>query len=334
MPSKTNIEWTDYSSNPIYAVDVETGKRGWWCTKVSPGCAHCYSARRNLWVGNHHDYLPANAPKVRFEVDERELSRIIQLCGTVEPDRNKVFMCDMTDLFHEGITDEQISRVFDTMAACEGHLTFQVLTKRPERALEWFGKVGRRVLPDGTVLPRHLVGAWPWPLSNVWFGVSVENQFWAERRIPLLTQIPAAIRFLSCEPLLGPLDLHRWLDPKPDAVMVSGAPSEGLPDDVAAAIAEVARAAIRHLRGIHWVIAGGESAGPERRRLVDGPVYDGYRPRFDARVWVDDIRTDCADAGVPFFWKQWGGPRPTSGGRLLHGREYNQMPRSLGNVAL
>jgi protein gp37 len=164
----------------------------------------------------------------------------------------RIFVNSMSDLFHEAIPEDYIRRVFDTMVEGHRHI-FQILTKRSERLV-------------------RLAGRLSWP-GNVWQGVSVESarHTW---RIDHLRAVPAAIRFLSVEPLLGPI-------------------SE-LPLD-----------------GIHWVIVGGESGG-------------GRRP-MDA-AWVREIRDQCLDAGVPFFFKQWGGRTPKAGGRLLDGKIWDEIP--------
>lgn len=164
-----------------------------------------------------------------------------------------VFVNSMSDLFHDQVPDDFIARVFNVMASASLH-TFQVLTKRADRL--------------HSIAPRL-----PWP-SNVWMGVSVESDSFTWR-IERLRDTPAAIRFLSLEPLLGPLsDLD--------------------------------------LRGVGWVIVGGES----------GP---GARPMEGA--WVRDLRRQCRVAGVPFFFKQWGGVHKGKTGRVLDGRTYDEMPR-------
>ena len=188
--NKTSIEWTDFSSNPLYVVDRETGKRGWFCEKVSPGCANCYASALNIRRGTGHAYLPANRDKVEWRLNERELEAILR---RRKPAR--IFMCDMTDLFHEDVPFGFIDQIWEAMRQAHQH-TFQVLTKRPERM--------RLYLRD-----------WA-PLPNVWLAVSVENQRMADERIPVLLDTPAAVRFLSCEPLLGPLDLTPWLTPLPE----------------------------------------------------------------------------------------------------------------------
>jgi protein gp37 len=163
-----------------------------------------------------------------------------------------VFVNSMSDLFHEAIPTDYIQQVFDVMKSAPQH-TFQVLTKRHERLSE-------------------LAGELPWP-DNVWMGVSIENRRFVHRA-DHLRRVPAAVRFISAEPLLGPLE---------DLL----------------------------LEGIDWLIAGGESGSQHR------PVR---------QEWLTELRDECVAAGVAFFFKQWGGRQPTSGGRLLDGREWSQMP--------
>ncbi len=240
MGDHSAIEWTDATWNPV------TG-----CTKVSPGCKHCYAERladRLQAMGN---------PRYRngFAV-------------TLHPDQlalplrwrrpRRIFVNSMSDLFHEAVPAEYIWRVFETMAQADWHV-FQVLTKRAERL--------------ATLAP-----SLPWP-ANVWQGVSVENTHYTSR-IASLRSVPAAVRFLSIEPLLGPI-------PK-------------LP-----------------LERIDWVIVGGES----------GPGYRAPNPE-----WVREIRDQCEAQGVPFFFKQWGGPTSKSGGRTLEGRTWDEMPRQAAGI--
>ena len=165
----------------------------------------------------------------------------------------------MSDLFHEEVPFDFVREVFDRMAEYDQHI-YQVLTKRPERMLEYVEWGG------GTDWPDH-----------VWAGVSVENQYWADRRIPLLASIPAKVRFLSVEPLLKQVDLRD------------------------------------HLSDIQWVIVGGES---------------GHKSRPMAAEWAIRVRDDCLGAGVPFFFKQWGGRTSKANGRTLEGRTWDQMPEA------
>lgn len=237
---KTTIEWTDESINPLRA-RAPNGKSGHYCEKVSPGCGRCYSSRFQPRLG-----LPVFQEQRR---DPPELS--LDAKTLLEPLKRrtptKFFWCDMTDIFGEWVPFEWIAACFGVMAATPRH-THQVLTKRPERAREFFAWLER----EGTTVP-ELVGEQPgpgeslttaaavmyadqrsyyaltrdyknpasvrlffeslkqpWPLPNVWLGVSVEDQQRADERIPHLLKTPAAVRFLSCEPLLGPVDLKGW----------------------------------------------------------------------------------------------------------------------------
>lgn len=273
--NKTAIEWTDYSSNPVYAIDTATGKRGWHCTKASPGCAHCYAETLNKRWGTGRDYTPANDRAVEWVLNEAELTTWLAYeraatLGKKPPMR--MFIGDMTDLFHPAVPTAALRRIWGYMAACP-HIIFQVLTKRPARMRE----VAVYNSENG-------------PLPNVWLGTSVENQHWADVRIPALLQTPAVVRFLSMEPLLGGVDLaaYLWEDAGP-----------------AWAGANVADP------GLGWVIVGGESGA-------------GHRP-FNPD-WARAIRDQCQEAGVPFLFKQHGGRTPKAGGRLLDGQEYNGFP--------
>ena len=282
MSQITKIQWTDRTWNPV---------RG--CSRVSEGCRNCYAERqavRHAGPGRPYEGLakstkagPRWTGAVRFLPE-----KLGEPLSWRKPQR--VFVNSMSDLFHEELSFEQIAAVFGVMAAAPRH-TFQVLTKRPERALEWFRWVesfGDRLentAPLGVLLhhaQKHCdhaalrraseVFAQPWPPPNVHLGVSVEDQATADKRIPLLLRCPAAVRFVSCEPLLGPVELTRWL-PQPGQRLQY--PS---PQDLAAP-------------SLDWVICGGES----------GP---GARP-FDF-AWARSIREQCRAAGVAFFLKQGG----------------------------
>ncbi len=167
MADKTDIEWTDATWNPM------TG-----CTKVSPGCAHCYAERVALRWGR--DFLYRFHPKRLAEPAKLKEAR-------------KIFVCSMSDLFQALATEFAIDKVFAAMGAAPQHI-YQVLTKRPDRALEWHKN-------------RSPI---PWP-SNVWLGTSVENQKFARERIPILLSVPARVHFISAEPLLGPINIHPWI---------------------------------------------------------------------------------------------------------------------------
>lgn len=234
MGDKSAIEWTDATWNPV------TG-----CTKISPGCKHCYAERLAYRLQAMGNPRYRNGFRVTLHADQLRLP-----LRWLQPRR--VFVNSMSDLFHESIPEEFIRKVFEIMVQADWHI-FQILTKRAERLAKLAHKL-------------------PWP-QNVWQGVSVENTHYAWR-IAYLQKVPAAVRFVSVEPLLGPI---------PD-----------LPLD-----------------GIHWVIVGGES-GP-RHRPIDP-------------AWVRDIHDQCLTSGVPFFFKQWGGRTPKSGGRILDGRTWDDMP--------
>ncbi len=235
MAGSSRIEWTEMTWNPV------TG-----CSKVSQGCKHCYAERFALRLQAMGSSRYERGFELRLHPDLLETPKRWR-------EARIIFVNSMSDLFHEDVPFSFIRQVFDTMLACPQH-TFQILTKR-----------GARLREVGSVLP--------WPL-NVWVGVSVEDSR-VISRVQHLQEVPAATRFLSCEPLIGPL--------------------EDLPLD-----------------GIHWVIVGGES----------GP---GARPM--KKEWVLSILRQCRAARVPFFFKQWGGVRKATTGRLLEGKTYDEYPQ-------
>ena len=243
MSYKTEIEWTDSTWNPV------TG-----CTRITRGCDHCYAERfaerfrgARYRDGKSHYY----AHGFDLTLRPQQLDKPLRW-----RDPRHIFVCSMSDLFHRDIPEDYIDRVFEVMEQTPRH-TYQVLTKRSPKM--------RRYLRQRYIdLP---------PPPNIWVGVSVEDAD-SMARVRHLQTTPAAMRFLSCEPLLGPL---------------------GAMD----------------LIGIGWVIAGGES-GPEARPLDPD--------------WARELRDACAAEQVPFFFKQWGGVRPKSGGRLLDGIEHNARP--------
>lgn len=242
MTTNSKIEWTEQTWNPTVG-----------CTKISPGCKHCYAevmARRLQAMGTsgyENGFALTQLPH-RLE----------------EPLRRKkptvYFVNSMSDVFHEDVPFKYIDKIFETIAKTPQH-TYQILTKRAERMAEYFKS---RPVPE-----------------NAWMGVSVEDQQYGVPRIAYLRQIPARIRFLSVEPLLEDL---------------------GIVD----------------LAGVHWVIVGGES-GPKARPMQ--------------KEWVEDIRVQCEEAGVAFFFKQWGGwgadgkkRAKKQNGRELNGRTWDGMP--------
>ena len=240
MAENSEIEWTDATWNPA------TG-----CTKVSKGCDNCYAERisERFRGSKGHPYQQG--------FDLKLWPARLALPSTWKRPR-RIFVNSMSDLFHKDIPKEFISRVFNTMERADWHV-YQVLTKRSSILRNF---VNSRY-PDN-----------PAP-SHIWLGVSVEDRS-SLTRVEHLQQTNAAVRFLSIEPLLGPIGKL-------------------------------------HLEGIHWVIVGGES----------GP---GFRPmKID---WVREIRNQCIDAGVAFFFKQWGGIRPKAGGNLLDNCTWQEYPQT------
>ena len=221
MADKSKIEWTEATWNPV------TG-----CSKVSPGCAHCYAEA----ISRRFGHSPAPWTPENAEVNvQLHPERLDQPYRWKKPRR--IFVNSMSDLFHELVPSDMIANVFSVMGDNPRH-TFQVLTKRADRMRKWLGEVesyarqGQNEDWDAVTMnyPRYLADRLThesqWPLSNVWLGVSVENQYWADERIPYLAETPAAVRFLSCEPLLKPVDLMDHLD-RIDWVIVGGESGPG-----------------------------------------------------------------------------------------------------------
>jgi len=241
MRGKSHIEWTESTWNPV------TG-----CTKVSAGCKHCYAERmaRRLQAMGNQRY--ANGFALTLHPDLIDAPRSWKT-------PRLVFVNSMSDLFHRDVPFDFIQQVFQTMRECPQHV-FQLLTKRSNRV-------------------RELAKQLNWP-QNVWMGVSVEDAA-ALSRVDDLRQVPAVVRFLSCEPLIGSL-------------------------------------ATIDLRGIQWVIVGGESGFGARQMKIE---------------WVREIYRACRKQKVPFFFKQWGGVRKDLTGRLLGGRTYDEMPSAVAALA-
>jgi protein gp37 len=315
----SGIEWTEDTWNPV---------RG--CTRVSPGCVNCYAERmaaRNLpgmaHLGEPFAIMQPSGPHWTGRVE------LIPHMLDVPLKRKKpttYFVNSMSDLFHERLSDEDIDRVFAVMALCPQH-TFQVLTKRAKRLREWCQRLQKMAdewaphtkrgffTPSDVLNFRHMHATFgrgpafpnhPWPLPNVWIGVSVEDQRRADERIPELLATPAAVRFLSAEPLLGPVDLRQ-------AHFTDG------PE-------------------IDWVIVGGES-GPGARpmqaewalALRDQCVAAGV-PFFFKQFgeWLPDSQNPASTEEV----RRAAGPTQAirvgkkRAGRLLDGREWSEMPRA------
>ncbi|WP_378736712.1 DUF5131 family protein [Nocardia brasiliensis] len=275
----TGIEWTETTWNPV------TG-----CDRISAGCDNCYALAmaRRLKAMGVEKYQRDGDPRTSgpgFGVTIHPAALGIPVRWRTP---RLVFVNSMSDLFHARVPESFVREVFEVIASTPQH-TYQVLTKRPLRA--------RRMAQRGLVFP-----------PNLWMGVSAEDQTTTER-ISHLRSVPAAVRFLSCEPLLGPLDLDIHLFPD----HCPGGCGCRRPDD-----------SDRYECGcggecstwnprpaVDWVIAGGES-GPGAREMHPD--------------WVRDLRDQCIQAEVPFFFKQWGGRTPKQHGRTLDGQIWNQMP--------
>lgn len=302
----TKIEWADRVWNPV------TG-----CTKVSEGCRNCYAERiaKRFWGERPFSQVQCHKDRLDDPLHWRKPRR--------------VFVDSMSDLFHPDVPDEFIFRVFKIMEMKKHH-TFIILTKRPDRMKSLCKPFWRE---DGKLITYPCgMGVGGYTLPNVWLGVSVENQKTADERIPLLLQTPAAVRFVSIEPMLGPVNLNWWLE----KCSACGEP---------VSLDSRWRYPIGHVETIpdpqiDWVICGGET----------GP---GARPMHPD--WARSVRDQCQAAGVPFFFKGFGQWRPSKyplfpvenkdpdggctfedgtqvirlkskAGRLLDGQEWNEFP--------
>ena len=269
----SKIEWTDKTWNPI------TG-----CTKISAGCANCYAERMSKRLAGLGGY-PKKDP---FRPGLEHPKQWLKPCKWKKP--RLIFVCSMGDLFHKDVSFDLVHKVL-AVAINEPRHTFILLTKRPERMYEFithYRHDGHHVFSD-RVTPYNpsrnkqayllLDHKQDWPLANLWLGGSAENQAALDARAPYVISTPSALWFMSLEPLIGPIDLRPR--PNPDTCIVCG---EG-PD-----------APHNHPfgyrnRGLDWIIVGGET----------GP---GARPMHPE--WVRKIRDQCAQAGIPFFFKSWG----------------------------
>jgi len=307
--NRTDIEWTTYTSNPIRAYHLETGKRGWFCVHASDGCANCYAERWNGFRGNGLTFIQPNARKVRFELDTRELESWIRC-----KESGTVFVCDMCDLFLPEIPEWMIAAVFGAMSLA-GHLTFQVLTKRAKRMRELLSRwtlqdcINALSRTDFVLDSRHSariarqmaeLGRDPqseaWPLQNVWCGVSAENQRALNERGEELANTPAVLRFLSCEPLLGPLRFGTLIGR--NSCGHCGRFVDAWTNDGFQALCPYCAhhdSFWKARQSVHWVIGGGES----------GPAARPCHPE-----WARGLRDQCQAirpvGRVRFFWKQWG----------------------------
>ncbi len=311
MSDKTGIEWTDSTWNVLVG-----------CDKVSPGCDHCYAIRTAHRMTAHPNPKVSEA-YAGTEANGEWTGQVNLLAQRLDQplrwaNPRRVFVNAQSDLFHADVPDEFIARVWAVMGLAERH-TFQILTKRPVRMRSLLSSpaFGVRVLdaaylmavgedPDVTV-PKALAAGCrdrvtvtralmdvpevdagsllPWPLPNVWLGTSVEDQKRANLRVWPLLDTPAAVRFISAEPLLGPVDLRRTSPTRIGGALYRDALSPLTDADTGAVLSP----------GLDWVITGGES----------GP---GSRPMHPA--WVRSLRDQCEATGVAFLHKQWGNFSP------------------------
>jgi len=373
MGSISKIEWTDATWNPVIG-----------CSHVSPGCENCYAERLAMRYGWSKNPWGAQFAAENVVLKPHKLEEPLRW---KEPKR--IFVNSLSDLFHELIPNEYIAAVFGVMAACPRH-TFQVLTKRPARMLAWFqwfeesAEAAKAFFGADTLEWRRWYllaaaairqtgsgkfsslasGATPWPLPNVWLGASVEDQRRYDERAGQLVQVPAAVYFLSAEPLLGPIDggsfawvklprrvqsdMPLWLSNIDESVI--GAPLVAEPGvhtayvnphgavsvNVRGRLLGIKPDEMEWCRKIDWVITGGESGGPPERRLVTqtGRTHgtlgaEVWMPKPEALDWVRSIRDQCRVMGVAFLHKQWGGPTAKSAGRLLDGCEWDEYPQAV-----
>lgn len=274
----TTIQWTDETWNPV---------RG--CTRVSPGCMNCYAERQAFrFAGPGQGY---NGLVKISNGHPQWTGEIVQVLDKLRiPYKwrrpRMVFVNSMSDCFHENVEDWFLDNMFAVMALCPQHI-FQILTKRPDRMREYINTTKTRLSITARTgkIP-------PWPLPNVWLGVSVENQKYADERIPILAQTAAQVRFLSCEPLLEKIDITRWIDR--DKIRLAGG----------SWTSEL----------IDWVICGGES-GPEARPF--------------SLIWADSLRAQCVDHRVPFFMKQVGSNAIMCPTKDRKGGDMSEWPESL-----
>lgn len=264
MSQRTTIEWATHTWNPV------TG-----CTKVSQGCKHCYAERMAKRFSRRGILPGTDSEGNAVEWDTCESPNGPDFQVLLHPERldeplhwrkpRRVFVCSMSDLFHEAVSDGFIQKVLQTARACPQH-TFMFLTKRPERM---------RLALLATDCAGGCNGI---DCRHLWFGVSVEDQATANKRIPLLLQTPAAVRFVSYEPALGPVDFTPWL----------GCDLENSSHGVL-------------MPGVSWLICGGESGPGARPMQVE---------------WAQSAADQCSAAGVAFFMKQDSGYRSGQQGRL------------------
>lgn len=302
MGDKTGIEWTDATWNPI---------RG--CSRVSEGCRNCYAESvANRFKGEGQPYEGLIAKGGQWNGNIKFASHLLdQPLRWTRPRR--IFVNSMSDLFHPNVGFDLVAAIFAVMHAASHH-TYQILTKRPDRMLEYFNHW------------KYIIGQPQWMLPpNIWLGVSVEDQATADERIPLLLEAPANTCWISAEPLLGPLSIENYLSTCCDHEDANHEP------DTNALICRKCEEA----QYLDWVVVGGESGKSARPMQLD---------------WVRSLRDQCTAAETPFLFKQWGEYAPNwfnddagnynggpiwmdrmgkkSAGRMLDGRTWDQYPET------
>jgi protein gp37 len=278
MAEHSKIPWTEATWSPTVG-----------CTHVSAGCDHCYAATLASGRLKHLPEYEGLAEHGKFNGSVRLLEDRLTLPLKWRKPR-MIFVDSMSDLFHEYLV-----KVWATMAAASRH-TFQILTKRHARMRSMLDRADFRAsVWDHWRVLTHGAEEWAWPLPNVWLGVSAEDQHWADIRIPVLLETPAAVRFLSAEPLLGPIRLTRHHQHCPEHDFVGG----------------FCTSWHQGIVGLDWVIVGGESGRGARPMRVE---------------WARSIRDQCEAAGVSFFFKQAGAVLAREWGVLGSGHDPDVWP--------
>lgn len=298
---RTPIEWTDFSSNPLQYRDA-SGRVVWACVKKSSGCANCYSEAIAERFDRGGPFTNATMAKLTPFLDAKELSHILtaKTVDGKEVAGSRCFLGDMTDVFGEWVPDAILDQLFAAIAM-RRDLTFQILTKRPDRMAAYFTTTNRRRLIAEQVMPLSNMLATaarshtarlkmddfedvfltPGPFRNVWLGTSVENQAAADERIPHLLSTPAAVLYLSCEPLLGDVDLINLPEQAGYVLDALRGRIRGL----------VTRERMAAIGKVDWVIVGGESGRDSRPMQIE---------------WARGLVEQCKEARVACFVKQMG----------------------------
>ena len=295
----TSIQWTGKTINPIKARRKSDGKKGWACVRVSPGCERCYSETQNKQCGNnsgrHGTGLAYTVPaleQVELYLDEDVL---LEPLRWREP--TNVFPCSMTDWMAEFVLDEWRDKMLAVMALTPQH-TYQTLTKRADRQLEYLRSKHEGVLTWAMKFSnRAILPSLTWPLRNLWLGVSVEDQPRADERIPLLLQTPAAIRWVSLEPLLGDLDIVRYLGHRTFLCKCGFHETESELTFIGLNVyyCQECKERCTILPAIDWGVIGLESGSKARQGKI---------------AWIRHLLPQFEAAGVPVFVKQLGGNLP------------------------